>query len=341
MSTVPMFAIALFAQTLSQPAAGAQERRELQAERTVEPGDSLWRIAQDTGCSVDELQKANGLADEPVLRIGKRLHIPRCTGSGATLASRAHVVEAGDTLSRIARRYGVTLEQITALNDLNSTVIVVGQRLRVPDPVPRIRLVAGESVGRPHRGTLQGGARLRPGRGYHLRRPDRTFAASHVVDHTAAALSTVRREHPKLHRIAVGDLSSREGGWLSGHRSHQSGRDVDVGLCFKRPPRVYPREFAAGSKETLDLPATWTLIRAFARTEDKSGGAERIFLDYKLQGLVYEHARRWGASRRELDQVFQYPHGRRARRGVVRHLRAHGDHLHVRFRCPDDDASCR
>ena len=82
------------------------------------------------------------------------------------------------------------------------------------------------------------------------------------------------------------------------------------------------------------------LIRAFADTERDAWGAERIFLDFELQGLLYRHARRNGVSKRELDRIFQYPHGRWARTGVVRHLRGHDDHLHVRFRCPDGDATC-
>jgi len=45
-----------------------------------------------------------------------------------------YTVRSGDTLSSIARNYGTTVDTLMALNNLDTTVILVGQRLRVPAP---------------------------------------------------------------------------------------------------------------------------------------------------------------------------------------------------------------
>ena len=63
----------------------------------------------------------------------------------APLTGRVHVVEAGDTLNRIAQRYGVTVEQIVRANSFSdrNRILRIGERLVIPDaavtasPIPR------------------------------------------------------------------------------------------------------------------------------------------------------------------------------------------------------------
>lgn len=50
-------------------------------------------------------------------------------GSGG---SSEYIISRGDTLSDIAQRYNVSVEQLLRHNGLNSTVIKIGQRLRIP-----------------------------------------------------------------------------------------------------------------------------------------------------------------------------------------------------------------
>ena len=79
----------------------------------------------------------------------------------------------------------------------------------------------------------------------------------------------------------------------------------------------------------------------FAARADRDGGAQVMFLDYDVQGLALRLGqgarRRRGAPRR----IFQYPHGRGASDGLVRHEPNHDNHLHVRFKCRARDTSCR
>ncbi len=334
--------LAVAALWLGSPSADA--RSDARARHTVVAGDSLWSIAQANGCRVADLRKANRL-DGEVLLVGKRLVIPRCTstsGKGKGKA-REHKVRSGDTLSAIALQYGTTIGQLRALNGLRDDVIMPGQRLKIGRGAPEvpIRVVAGQSRGRPQRGSLVDGAQLPHSPQYYRRRPEWVWGAQHVVDHTRRAIAEVNRVHPSVHRLAIGDISAPKGGVLPGHGSHQSGRDIDLGLYFRGAPDGYPAEFVKAEDGTLHAAATWTLVHALYRASKTSAGPEKIFLDYDVQGRLYKAARKAGVSKATLGKIFQYPSGRWTRERFVKHEPKHDDHLHVRFKCPPRDDGCR
>ena len=109
------------------------------AIHTVRRGETLSEIALRYGTTVRALRAANGWVRPTRLRVGQRLHIPGSTAaaSDGSLAARAprvryHRVRRGETLSHIARRYGVTVRQLQAWNGLGrSSLIRAGQRLRI------------------------------------------------------------------------------------------------------------------------------------------------------------------------------------------------------------------
>jgi murein DD-endopeptidase MepM/ murein hydrolase activator NlpD len=112
-----------------------------QTVHVVQAGETLFRIAQTYGVTVDEVVTANGLADRDVIHVGQQLVIP---ASGAALApaisppltlSTDYVVQPGDTLSLIAQRFNSTVDAIAQANAvLNPNLIFVGQLLAVPTP---------------------------------------------------------------------------------------------------------------------------------------------------------------------------------------------------------------
>jgi LysM repeat protein len=275
--------------------------------------------------------------------------------------ARTHRVVAGDTLGAIARRHEVTIAELQRRNALRGTTIVVGQVLVLGDAVeptpapaeakelpapptarfdlpPPPRADSGGSAGGGRKPSpapaLVGAVQLPRDRAYYLRHPKRAYGLPHVVESTRAAVMAVKEKHPRVHRLAIGDLSAQSGGRLSGHKSHRTGRDVDIGLYFRRSPSSYPQKFVGAKSAPVDLAATWALIEAFYEQSQRAGGPVQIFLDFEVQGEIHDWARKHGVSRRVLREVFQYPHGRYARRGLVRHEPAHDDHLHVRFGCP-------
>jgi hypothetical protein len=208
---------------------------------------------------------------------------------------------------------------------------------RAPAPRPVGR---GQSIGAPWNGRLQGATRLQLGERAHIRRPYRAFGTKTTVEHVRGAVRATLAAFPRTHDLAIGDISAERGGWISEHSSHRSGRDIDLGLFYKRKPAGYPESFVRATDKNLDRAATWGLLVNLLESHGKDGGVQVIFLDYDVQSLLYNWARENGVKPRSLDQIFQYPHGKGTSNGVVHHEPNHADHFHVRFRCAKADADC-
>lgn len=312
----------------------------------VEPGDTLWELAEDNGCTVEQLRAANELEPDAPIVVGSTLDLSACAGvpmaKQRSASSPSYVVVAGDSLAVIARRHGTTVAALRELNGIEGSVIHIGQRLLVPGEIARtVRLLSGQSRGRPGHGWLHQATQLPSSSHYFRRRLERTWAAAHVIDHTLNAIHEAHAAIPKLHRLAIGDLSDHDGGPISGHASHQSGRDIDIGLFYRRVPDGYPQVFVDANEDNFDATATWALLESLVRTAGKDGGVEKVFVDYELQRELYAAARADGWSKTKLVDVFQYPDGPYAKHGLVRHEPKHADHMHVRFACVSDDARCK
>ncbi|MBU6410081.1 MAG: LysM peptidoglycan-binding domain-containing protein [Verrucomicrobia bacterium] len=110
-------------------------------EYVVVQGDTLGKIAKAHGVSLRALESANPDVRPTRLKIGQKLEIPAASGGAATSASegtggeQVYTVKAGDTLTKIARRHGVTIRAIREANNLSTTRILVGQKLKIPAPV--------------------------------------------------------------------------------------------------------------------------------------------------------------------------------------------------------------
>ena len=108
----------------------------------VRPGDSLWSISRRNGMSVSQLARINGLSTKAVLQPGQRLQIsgsaPRTSavvaanGDPPASGRMNYTVKRGDTLSGIARRFAVTVQQLQGWNNMGrSTSLRAGQRLTI------------------------------------------------------------------------------------------------------------------------------------------------------------------------------------------------------------------
>ena len=96
----------------------------------VQNGDSLWKIANKYGITVDELKNLNGLTNNN-LTVGQILEIPG--NSDDSNNSGTYTVKSGDSLWKIANQYGLTVAELKALNGLTSDNLSVGQVLKVTD----------------------------------------------------------------------------------------------------------------------------------------------------------------------------------------------------------------
>jgi murein endopeptidase len=179
------------------------------------------------------------------------------------------------------------------------------------------------SIGTPDSGLLLNPVPLSPGSLWKVRNPSESWGTSETIDFIVSAIEAVEDRHPGSPPLVIGDLSNPRGGKLNRHRSHQAGRDADIGFYFQRGE---VDSFVAPRKKDLDLPRTWALVRAFLTLTD----VERIFVDRSLIGVLYQHAVAEGEDRSWLDDVF----GRTSEKGIIQHERRHKDHLHVRFYNP-------
>lgn len=119
----------------------ANQAQDRWVQYKVRSGDTLSTIAARYNVQVSLLKDANELVSN-TLRIGKTLLIPQPASAGNTrVASHraggsstglTHTVSTGDTLWGIARRYNLTVAQLTNMNGIAaSSTITAGQRLRV------------------------------------------------------------------------------------------------------------------------------------------------------------------------------------------------------------------
>ena len=63
-----------------------------------------------------------------------------------------------------------------------------------------------------------------------------------------------------------------------------------------------------------------------------TGQVDYIFVDYSLQKPLYEYARKKGAKKKWLKEVFQYPRSKGQTKGIIRHSPSHKNHFHIRFK---------
>lgn len=138
-------------------------------------------------------------------------------------------------------------------------------------------------------------------------------------------------EHPELDPIIVGDISTRGGGPMHGHKTHDLGIDADIGVFIDQGHQ--PRYFIDISPRRLDVRATWLLIQALLDT----GNVQFILLDQGHMNRLRVHlSEELGWTTEEIDQVL-VPESTRLGydvRGVVRHAPNHLSHLHVRITPP-------
>lgn len=106
----------------------------------VKPGDTLWGVARRYDVSVAALSAANDLSPQAALSVGTRLEIPSAGSGGSKESSRTtYEVRSGDTLSRIADRFNVSVSDLAGWNGIKKTeTLRTGQRLVVYSDPQRV-----------------------------------------------------------------------------------------------------------------------------------------------------------------------------------------------------------
>ena len=111
----------------------------------VAQGDTLSGLAERHGMTVEELARANGIVNPDLILSGQVLvvpgtadgrgAVPAAGGAGLAGAAGSYVVQAGDTLSEIADRFGVPMLALLGANAISDPhLIVEGDLLVIPVP---------------------------------------------------------------------------------------------------------------------------------------------------------------------------------------------------------------
>jgi LysM repeat protein len=114
-------------------------------EYSIVKGDYLEKIAKNFHVSVKAIMEANPGIEPTKLKIGQKIRIPAPAAPAASVVpgvataenasaggEQIYTVKSGDTLIGIARQFGTTQKAISAANNLKTTSIKVGQKLRIP-----------------------------------------------------------------------------------------------------------------------------------------------------------------------------------------------------------------
>ena len=148
--------------------------------------------------------------------------------------------------------------------------------------------------------------------------PELAWATQETVDYLSRAIREVRAQYPKAPPLRVNQMSTRDGGYLRPHKSHQNGRDVDLGFYYPTAEPVRARE----REKYIDLELNWALIKALVMHTD----VQMILVDKRVQKVLYDHALRKGENKEWLDSLFNA-----GAKSLIKHARRHRDHFHVRF----------
>jgi murein endopeptidase len=174
------------------------------------------------------------------------------------------------------------------------------------------------SVGFADRGRMINAVHMPADPAWRCERPDLAYGTQETVDALALVLRAVHRRFPDSAPARISHMGRKDGGFLRPHRSHQSGRDADIGLFYRNdgfPGRVAHRE------RFVDPARNWALLRELITQTD----VQMILVDRGIQKVLRDYAISQGEDPAWLSRVFSQ---------VVKHARNHKDHFHVRFFAP-------
>ncbi|MCM2324198.1 MAG: penicillin-insensitive murein endopeptidase [Oligoflexia bacterium] len=170
-----------------------------------------------------------------------------------------------------------------------------------------------------------------------IQRPrNRSWGADELIGTMILAAREVARAYPVGERLQIADASAFSGGSLPGHASHQNGLDVDL-VYYRQDHREQAADTSSGFEEdfvntstgaispNFDLERNFALMRALV----SSGWINRIFIDEALKAAFCRLSVAQDRFEEDTETLRR-----------LRHWPKHGDHLHVRVKCPFTSPRC-
>lgn len=187
-----------------------------------------------------------------------------------------------------------------------------------------------ESVGFPAFGRLKNPANIEKDTPYYYSNTysrDRNYGTAEIINLIEKTGCIAINVLGKDARLLVHDLSTKEGGEIKPHDSHQSGRDVDIGL-FKRENSKLNNVFEDLTLNIglFDAQANWILVKALFL----SANIDVIFLDSQLINKLQQYASVNEPDKEMVSLIFS----------KLKQWPGHEHHYHVRIHCSNDDRMC-
>lgn len=130
-------------------------------EHDVKSGESVWRLAQKYGVTVQTIVNANKIKEKTVIQPGDTLRIPDRSGIFVKTAKK-------ESLAEIAKRYKVSTDSIKKANGISTASLPAGKEIFLPGakPLPEIQYIKQKVFAWPikanHRLTSGFGWRVHP-----------------------------------------------------------------------------------------------------------------------------------------------------------------------------------
>lgn len=114
-----------------------EQNQEQGIKYIVANGDTLWKIAQKYNVTIDQLIQANNLDFNNYIYPGQILTIPVSNSTTNPNDGKenmtVYIVESGNTLWKIANKYGITIQDLVNVNNLDpNQYLYIGQKLFIP-----------------------------------------------------------------------------------------------------------------------------------------------------------------------------------------------------------------
>ncbi len=174
------------------------------------------------------------------------------------------------------------------------------------------------SVGFVHSGRLVNSIRFPQEKDWMVVSPEKAWTTQETIDYLTRVARELRARYPESPLLRVNQISGKDGGYIRPHKSHQNGRDVDLGFYYPGGVMVHAR----AREKYIDPMMNWELVKALVTFTD----VQVILVDRRVQKVLYDYALKAGEDKAWLDSLFHAGEG-----SVIKHARGHRDHFHVRF----------
>ncbi len=322
-------------------------------EHKVIPAETLEEIALRYDVTLKAVSQWNGVGESEELAPGRTIKV-KADPNAAPLPHQniSYRTVSRESWSSLAKRFDVPVDKLRAYNPGVEGELSGKTELSIwIDPKPLKRKADVQipeftvrqdaiSVGAPKGGKLTNGIQFpRNDALYKRRKPYIMWCGSFMAAQLQYAIAKFRYSYEFEGEVVVADMSQKHGGLFNPHKSHQSGRDVDIWLPTLKG--VYKKDqLTSKTYRPMSEEADWFALYGFLKALHETEAVHVVFLDYTLHDRVYKAAKLMGANDEELSEMIAYPRGAHHRQSLLQHSPGHVHHIHVRFKCGPNDEDC-